>query len=254
MEKFELQMLRDLPIEGVAERMGMEVTRHKALCPFHDDHHASLSFNVRKNTYRCFVCGAHGGTIDLVMRFLHKDFREACEWLDPYGSLRNTLLSQQRAAASSPNLGEQLAGAVVLSGSSPKLGEVAQRAGGVCPTFDASRYERFFERPWLSPEAKQFLFEERRLDERVVRWCRLTSWRDRQGVNWLQIPYYDREGKLIGIQNRNLGYRHTPSPLRGTPPNLGGEPEGTTSASSSSPKLGEVDARSADGGVCPKNL
>ena len=62
MEKFELQMLRDLPIEGVAERMGMEVSRHKCLCPFHDDHHASLSFNVRKNTYRCFVCGEHGGT------------------------------------------------------------------------------------------------------------------------------------------------------------------------------------------------
>ena len=42
------------------------------------------------------------------------------------------------------------------------------------------------------------------MDERVVRWCRLTSWRDRQGVNWLQIPYYDREGDLTGIQNRNL--------------------------------------------------
>ena len=206
MEKFELQTLRDLPIEGVAERMGMEVTRHKALCPFHDDHHASLSFNVRKNTYRCFVCGEHGGTIDLVMRFLHKDFKEACAWLDPYGSLRNTLLSQQRAAASSPNLGEQLADAVVLSGSPSMLeGVAAQRAdGGVCPTFDASRYERFFERPWLSEEARRFLFEERRLDERVVRWCRLTSWRDRQGTNWLQIPYYDREGNLVGIQNRNL--------------------------------------------------
>ena len=206
MEKFELQMLRDLPIEGVAERMGMEVTRHKALCPFHDDHHASLSFNVRKNTYRCFVCGEHGGTIDLVMRGLHKDFREACAWLDPYGSLRNTLLSQQQAAASSPNLGEQLADAVVPSGSPSKLeGVAAQRAdGGVCPTFDASRYARFFERPWLSEEARRFLFEERRLDPRVVAWCRLTSWRDRQGVNWLQIPYYDREGKLVGIQNRNL--------------------------------------------------
>lgn len=24
------------------------------------------------------------------------------------------------------------------------------------------------------------------------------------GVNWLQIPYYDREGRLVGIQNRNL--------------------------------------------------
>ena len=37
-----------------------------------------------------------------------------------------------------------------------------------------------------------------------MRWCRLTSWRDKQGIPWLQIPYYDREGKLIGIQNRNL--------------------------------------------------
>ena len=70
--------------------------------------------------------------------------------------------------------------------------------------FDARRYERFFERPCLSPEARKFLFEERRLDERVVRWCRLSSWRDRQGVNWLQIPYYNSEGRLTGIQNRNL--------------------------------------------------
>jgi len=72
------------------------------------------------------------------------------------------------------------------------------------PSFDASRYECFFEHPWLNDEARHFLFDERRLDERVVAWCRLTSWRDKQGVPWLQIPYYDREGKLIGIQNRNL--------------------------------------------------
>ena len=37
-----------------------------------------------------------------------------------------------------------------------------------------------------------------------MRWCRLSSWRDRKGVDWLQIPYYDREGHLVGIQNRNL--------------------------------------------------
>ena len=65
-------------------------------------------------------------------------------------------------------------------------------------------YERFFERPWLNDEARKFLFEERRLDPRVVRWCRLTSWKDKHGVPWLQTPYYDREGKLVGIQNRNL--------------------------------------------------
>ena len=67
------------------------------------------------------------------------------------------------------------------------------------------RYTRYFEHPFLNDEARHFLFDERRLDPRVVRWCRLTSWRDKQGVAWLQIPYYDREGKLVGIQNRNLG-------------------------------------------------
>ena len=76
MDKFELQKLRDLPIEGVAERLGLQVVRHKCLCPFHDDHHASLSFSVRRNSYRCFVCGASGGSIDLVMKYLGKGFRE----------------------------------------------------------------------------------------------------------------------------------------------------------------------------------
>ena len=33
MEKYEIQKLRDLPIEGVAKQLGMVVKRHKALCP-----------------------------------------------------------------------------------------------------------------------------------------------------------------------------------------------------------------------------
>ena len=54
---------------------------YKGLCPFHDDSHPSLSFKVSKNTFRCFVCGASGGPIDLVMKYLNKDFKEACRWL-----------------------------------------------------------------------------------------------------------------------------------------------------------------------------
>ena len=55
MNRETIQQLRQLPVEGVAERLGLRVTRHKSLCPFHDDHHASLTFNVRRNTYRCFA-------------------------------------------------------------------------------------------------------------------------------------------------------------------------------------------------------
>ena len=183
MDRLELQKLRDLPIEGVAERLGLQVTRHKCLCPFHDDHHASLSFKVSRNTFRCFVCEASGGPIDLVMRYLGKPFLDACQWL---ADEHNVIMS------------------------SPLSTPLALRRGDGGEAFCASRYERFFERPWLNDEARRFLFEERRLDARVVRWCRLTSWRDKQGVPWLQIPYYDREGKLIGIQNRNLVKGATP--------------------------------------------
>ena len=175
MDKFELQKLRDLPIEGVAERLGLQVRMHKALCPFHADNHPSLSFCVRRNTFRCFVCGANGGTIDLVMKHLNKDFKEACRWL---ADEHNVILDEWKPQLSTLN--SQLS------------------------TFNAARYERFFEHPYLSPEARKFLFDERRIDPRVVRWCRLTSWQDRDGVNWLQIPYYNQEGKLTGIQNRNL--------------------------------------------------
>ena len=175
MDRFELQKLRDLPIEGVAERLGLRVTRHKSLCPFHDDSHPSLSFKVSRNTFRCFVCGASGGTIDLVMKYLHLDFKAACRWL---ADENNIILEEWKPKCT--------------------IGSVP-----LC-TFDASRYERYFEHPWLLPEARRFLFDERQLDPRVVRWCRLTSWRDKQGVPWLQIPYYNREGQLVGVQNRNL--------------------------------------------------
>jgi DNA primase len=175
MDKFELQKLRDLPIEGVAERLGLRVTRHKCLCPFHDDHHASMSFKVSKNTFRCFVCGASGGVIDLVMRYLGKDFVEACRWLG------------------APSILPQLGEVIPASEASPSGGR-----------WEGARYARFFEHPFLNDDARQFLYDERRLDPRVVAWCRLTSWKDRQGVPWLQIPYYNKEGKLIGVQNRNL--------------------------------------------------
>ena len=190
MEKHELQKLRDLPIEGVAERLGLRVKRHKCLCPFHDDHHASMSFKVSRNTFRCFVCGASGGTIDLVMKYLNKDFKEACRWLGAPSHL--------------PPLGEA-SGARIASPSTQKEPSLLCKSTQKEPSLLCiSRYERFFERPWLNDEARRFLFEERRLDPRVVRWCRLTSWKDRQGTPWLQIPYYSREGRLVGVQNRNL--------------------------------------------------
>ena len=178
MNQFELQRLRDLPIEGVAERLGLHVCRHKCLCPFHDDHKPSLSFSVSRNTFRCWSCGESGGTISLAEKMLGKGFLEACRWL---ADEHNVILTEYKPSETKPS-----------------------------KPFDASRYARFFDHPFLNAEARHFLFEERRLDPRVVSWCRLTSWRDRQGIPWLQIPYYNKEGALVGVQNRNLSPPSSP--------------------------------------------
>ena len=172
MDKFELQKLRDLPIEGVAERLGLHVCRHKSLCPFHDDHKPSLTFSVARNTFRCWSCGESGDSISLAEKMLGKGFVEACRWL---ANEHNVILTEYKPSETKP-----------------------------AKPFDASRYSRYFEHPFLNDEARHFLFKERRLDPRVVRWCRLTSWRDKQGIPWLQIPYYNKEGALVGVQNRNL--------------------------------------------------
>ena len=167
MDKFEIQKLRDLPIEGVAERLGMKVVRHKALCPFHDDHRPSLTF--KKNKFRCWSCGENGDTISLVERVLCKDFLDACHWL---ADEHCVILTEYKPKETKP----------------PK-------------PFDAQRYARYFERPWLSPDACKFLYEQRQLNPAVVKYCRLNSFRD-----WLQIPYFNQQGELVGIQQRYMGH------------------------------------------------
>lgn len=165
-----IQRLRLLPVEEVAARLGLEVRQHRALCPFHNDRHPSLSFSISRNTWRCWACGEHGGTIDLAMRCLGLGFAEACRWLGGAG----LAAPAEQPPAPAP------------------------------PAFDAERYERFLACPWLSAAARRFLYDERCLDPRVVGWLGLASWRDRGGAEWLQIPYRDLQGRLTGIQNRNL--------------------------------------------------
>ena len=178
-DRFQIQKLTDLPVESVASRLGLEVSHHKCLCPFHDDKHPSLTFNIRHNTYRCFVCGEYGNTISLVMKMQHLGFPDACKWLAEGTSVimdDDTKRTDRREVSYEKH------------------------------EFDASRYLRFFEHPWLTETARHFLFDERHLDHRVVEWCRITSWKDIHGINWLQTPYYDMDGRLIGIQSRNLDY------------------------------------------------
>ena len=55
-----------------------------ARCPFHDDAHASLSVNLRRDGghFRCHACGAHGpGIVAFIAQRDGLDFEHACRAL-----------------------------------------------------------------------------------------------------------------------------------------------------------------------------
>lgn len=225
MKKYEIEKLRDLPIEEVASQLGLQVVRHKSLCPFHSDHHASLSFNTRKNLCRCFVCMDESlDSIGLVMKSLHVDFPKACFWLAERNGIllekgrgrngwrRDSSSSPAASAVSPASSAASTVSAASSAASALSAASAAPRSPAAPHSFDAARYARFFEHPWLNEAACRFLFDERKIDGRVARWCRLSSWTDRKGVNWLQIPYFDKEGRLVGIQNRNLDFHRKSRP------------------------------------------
>ena len=262
MEKYEIEKLRDLPIEEVASQLGLQVARHKSLCPFHSDHHASLSFNTRKNLCRCFVCMDESlDSIGLVMKSLHVDFPKACFWLaDRNGILLEKVRGRNwrrdcgsaSAAASSAALAAVTSSAAPSAASSVSAPAAASASSPAAPhSFDAARYARFFEHPWLNEAACRFLFDERKIDGRVARWCRLSSWTDRKGVNWLQIPYFDREGRLVGIQNRNLDFHRKSRPTDSMDSEKTGESSCPTDFTDDTDSMDSEDSKKAGKGSRP---
>ncbi|MBE6318792.1 MAG: hypothetical protein E7081_07460 [Bacteroidales bacterium] len=67
-----ISRLNELPIEEVADRLGIEVRRHKALCFKHDDHNPSITFSTSKNIYKCWVCGVQPTSYFIACSYLFR--------------------------------------------------------------------------------------------------------------------------------------------------------------------------------------
>ena len=75
------EVVRDnVTAEDAALFYGLTIQRGKALCPFHNDKHPSLSF--RKQRFRCWACGASGSAIDLTAQLLGISPYDAVKRLD----------------------------------------------------------------------------------------------------------------------------------------------------------------------------
>lgn len=198
MDKIDIQRLREIDIVSLLAHLGTQVDEHRrALCPFpgHADRHkGSFVVNRAHSKCSCFSCNHKVvDTIGLVRLVLGKTFPEACQYLaEQYGVILTTQPSHDSR--------HKITGTIGSAGhmNTGTIGAVTP------PTFDALRYARHFLHPRLNDAARRFLFDERRISREVVSWYRLNSWTSRDGTDWLELPYYSPEGKLIGVQNRRL--------------------------------------------------
>ena len=214
-----LAQLDGLSCEDVAEKLGVDVKRHRALCFMHDDHHPSLAFfGDGRKTWRCFVCNKGGNAIDLVRERMDYSFVEACLWLcAQYGISVGNEVSKL-----SPRKRIVQKRLVKTDEKKPFAKDVAQFVIDHCD---------------LTDTARQFLFEERRLSPQVVEdlnivsldspWDIVKKMSEAFSAETLQtsglvsivngkmylrlftpcliFPYYNQNRELIGLQSRYLG-------------------------------------------------
>lgn len=213
-----IDRLRELSCEFVAERLGIDVQKHRALCFMHDDHHPSMSFyGKNRNSWHCFVCNKGGSSIDLVREFSGLDFVAACTWLGQISgiSTESTMPIQN----------------IVLSHRKRRKSESELRH------FSIDVAEWILENNYLTDKGQDFLFHQRKLSPDVIKQLNIVSVDNskalveritkvfssedlinsgfftitngkmyfRMFTPCLVFPYYNIKRNLIGMQSRYLG-------------------------------------------------
>ena len=214
-----LESLNALSCEDVAEKLGMDVISHRALCFMHDDHHPSLHFWGRnREKWWCLVCNKGGTAINLVMEYAGIGFVEACQWLGTQFNI---------------NVG----GTMVLDIKRTPIKRQKRKSYNKENPFSKNIAHWILDNCTLMETGVRFLYEQRKLNPDVISQLNIVSLEDsrnlvdrlrnafgekmlkesglvsetngkiyfRMFTPCLLFPYYDKERVLTGLQSRYLG-------------------------------------------------
>lgn len=214
-----INKLNSLSCEEVAEKLGMDVIRHRALCFMHDDHHPSMHFYGRnREMWWCFVCNKGGKAINLVMEYAGIGFVEASQWL---GAQFNINVGGDR----------------VSSWRKKPIKRKIKFFNNETKPFSRTITQWILDNCALTESGRLFLYRQRKLSREIIERLNIVSLENSRflverlsntfDVNMLKksglvsetngrmyfrmftpcllFPYYDKEGVLTGIQSRYLG-------------------------------------------------
>ena len=63
------EILSNSNIETILQHYGLNVSKNKCFCPFHNDTHPSMSIHTGKGIAKCFSCGAGGNAISFIQKY-----------------------------------------------------------------------------------------------------------------------------------------------------------------------------------------
>lgn len=63
------EILSNSNIQTILEYYGLNISKNKCLCPFHNDKHPSMSVHNDKGIVKCFSCGAGGNAISFIQKY-----------------------------------------------------------------------------------------------------------------------------------------------------------------------------------------
>lgn len=211
--------LRQRSCEELADRLGIEVRRHKAYCFLHSESVPSLSFHPsKKNVWHCFSCGKGGDAVSLMMEYEGCGFREACEKLCAIYGI--SLLAGNASYIPKRRLKHRYI---------PMMNKPDNDK-----PFDAEIAEWLLDNMTLTGDAESFLFQKRKLNRDIISEIGIKALDDSRALShkahmvfgkdrciesglfgekgylsfWtpcLIFPYRDQKGKLLGLQSRYLG-------------------------------------------------
>lgn len=75
------QCAKQISPADVARKFGLKESHGRFLCPFHDDHHASMAVYEDSRRFYCFSCHARGDAADLWAKMRGRPLRAAAEEL-----------------------------------------------------------------------------------------------------------------------------------------------------------------------------
>lgn len=91
--------IKSIDILDVAERLGIQHNNGKsnvACFKGHDSNTKSLSFNIKKNEFKCFGCGIGGDPMDLVAARMNCGFKETVEWFSDNYDIENEFKQRRK--------------------------------------------------------------------------------------------------------------------------------------------------------------